>query len=146
AGVLVIEAAQASGSLITARWAADQGRSVWALPGRVDHPMSRGAHRLIREGATLVESPDDVLNDLGLGGVRSIVRDEDANARANSRDARRILEALRGETLGADEIAERTNCPLKTVLVELVSLEMGGAVVRGAGGLYRRASSGSRDA
>ncbi|MCC7013178.1 MAG: DNA-protecting protein DprA, partial [Planctomycetes bacterium] len=64
--VIVIEAAYASGSLITARWAADQGRTVFALPGRVDHPMARGCHRLLREGASLVEDPEEVLVELGL--------------------------------------------------------------------------------
>ena len=63
--VVVIEAAAASGSLITARWAIDQGRSVHALPGRVDHPMARGCHRLLREGAWLVEDPEEVLARLG---------------------------------------------------------------------------------
>ncbi|HUR29154.1 MAG TPA: DNA-processing protein DprA, partial [Planctomycetota bacterium] len=64
--VVVIEAAHASGSLITARWANDQGRDVYALPGRVDHPMSRGCHRLLREGATLIESPEELLAEFGL--------------------------------------------------------------------------------
>ncbi len=62
--VVVIEAAEASGSLITARWAADQGRDVFALPGRIDHPMSRGTHKLLREGALLVESPEELLGEL----------------------------------------------------------------------------------
>ena len=66
--VLVVEAAFASGSLITARWAADQGRTVLAVPGRVDHPMARGCHRLLREGALLAEDPEDVLRELGLVG------------------------------------------------------------------------------
>jgi len=62
--VLVVEAAHASGSLITARWAADQGRDVYVIPGRIDHPMARGCLRLIREGATPVESPEQLLEDL----------------------------------------------------------------------------------
>lgn len=63
-GVLVIEAATASGTLITARWAVDQGRKVWALPGRVDHPLARGCHKLLRDGATLVESPEEILYEV----------------------------------------------------------------------------------
>ncbi|MDA8959717.1 DNA-processing protein DprA [bacterium] len=73
--VVVVEAAHRSGSLITARWAADQGQHVLAVPGRVDHPMSRGVTRLIREGATPVESPcmllEDVYRDLDPFGVLS---------------------------------------------------------------------------
>jgi DNA processing protein len=144
-GVVVIEAAHASGSLITARWAADQGRTVYALPGRVDHPMARGAHRLIREGATLVESPEDVLADLGLRDLHTDREDPEASKRSLSKDGMRIIEALRGETLSADELAERTGCALTSVLVELVALEMEGAVVRGPGGLYRIATAGLRD-
>ncbi len=64
--VVVIEAGARSGSLITARWAVDQGRELFALPGRVDHPMARGCHRLLREGAHLAESPEEVLDHLGL--------------------------------------------------------------------------------
>ena len=133
-GVLVIEAAQASGSLITARWAADQGRSVWALPGRVDHPMSRGTHRLIREGASLVESPEEILAEMGLDSAQ-----EAPNVPPNpvGESGLAILEALRGETLTAEELASRLSRPLTTVLVTLVELEMAGHVARTPGGLYR---------
>ncbi len=144
--VVVIEAAHASGSLITARWAADQGRTVYALPGRVDHPMARGAHRLIREGATLVESPEHVLEDLGLCSAGEDASVRVPNTRSLSKDAVKIIEALRGETLSADELADRTGCALSFVLVELVTLEMDGGVVRGAGGLYRLGTAGLREA
>ena len=136
AGTVVIEAAYASGSLITARWAADQGRSVWALPGRVDHPMARGCHRLIHEGATLVEGPADILGELGLAA--------DSKARTPGPDLARaspvqqaLAEALRGETLTPDELAARTAEDLAAVLTALVELELAGAVVRVAGSLYR---------
>jgi DNA processing protein len=128
--VLVVEAAEASGSLITARWAVDQGREVFALPGRVDHPMSRGAHKLIREGARLVESPEELLAEL-------------YPQLASPSPARECLVesplegALRGETLSADELAERLERPVRSVLCELVTLEVGGRVVRTPGGLYR---------
>jgi DNA processing protein len=139
-GVLVVEAAQASGSLITARWAADQGRSVWALPGRVDHPMSRGVHRLLREGAALVEDPDEILRDLGVD-VPSAVESTSPPAEA-SPTARKILEALRGETLSAAEISARLGRPLTSILVEVVALEMAGRAARTPGGLYRRLGAG----
>lgn len=130
--VVVIEAAWASGSLITARWAADQGRDVFALPGRVDHPMSRGSHRLIREGALLVESPNDVLVDLGWA-------DPEPTPRGGPKSSP-VLDALLGETLTADELARRAELQIGEVLVELARLELGGAVVRAPGGLYRRAA------
>src|SRR5690606_482988 len=63
-GVLVIEASPSSGSLITARLAAEQGREVYAIPGSIHHPGARGCHQLIREGATLVESVEDILQEL----------------------------------------------------------------------------------
>jgi len=140
--VLVVEAAHASGSLITARWAADQGRQVCALPGRVDHPMARGCHRLIREGAALVETPEEVLAELGLAfaataGARAppdVL--EDAVPEATGLQAV-LLGALVGETLSADDLCERTRGGLSDVLTALVELELAGAVVRGPGALYR---------
>jgi DNA processing protein len=133
--VLVIEAAHASGSLITARWAADQGREVFALPGRVDHPMARGCHRLLREGARLVEDPEELLAELGLQVPGPPARHA---AAADSL----LLSELRGETLSADELARRTHLPLTAVLVELVEAEMAGRVARTPGGLFRLLDSG----
>jgi DNA processing protein len=144
-GVLVIEAAHASGSLITAHWAADQGRAVWALPGRVDQPMSRGTHRLIREGAQLVESPDEILVEIGA----SVATATDAsgkgknavqkNGTAPSPTAQRVLDRLRGETYSADELAARLDLDAREVLVALVELEVADLVIRAPGGLYRLA-------
>jgi len=128
--VLVIEAAARSGSLITARWALDQGRGVLALPGRVDHPMSRGTHRLLREGADLVEDPEELLDLVYGRGARA------APERAPLLDSPLLL-ALRGETLSADELAARLERPVSQVLVELVGLELDGRVARGPGGLFR---------
>jgi DNA processing protein len=125
--VVVVEAAHASGSLITARWAVDQGRAVFAIPGRVDHPMSRGCHRLLREGAELLEAPADLLPALGFERV------EESAAPVSHP----LLAALRGETLSADELALRLEWPVAEVLVALVELELDGAVARGPGGLYR---------
>jgi DNA processing protein len=129
-GLLVIEAAAASGSLITARWAVDQGREVFALPGRVDQPMAAGCHKLLREGAGLVESPRELLERVfGAANARA-----DVAQRPPQCDLER---ALVGETLGPDELAERLGRGIEEVLVELVSLELAGRVVRAPGGLYR---------
>jgi DNA processing protein len=133
--VLVVEAAEASGSLITARWAADQGRSVGALPGRVDHPMARGCHRLIREGAMLVEDPEELLAELSLGysrGMNAAAPEKELDGTASA-----LLEILRGETLTPDELVERARRPLAEVLATLVELELAGRVSRGPGALYR---------
>jgi DNA processing protein len=134
AGVLVVEAAEASGSLITARWAADQGRAVWAVPGRVDHPMARGCHRLIREGAALVEGPEEILAELKLQGAPPFAPSSPVS---RAPLAAALLQALRGETLTADELAEPNDRDLATVLTALVELELQGEVQRGPGGLYR---------
>ena len=135
--VLVVEAAFASGSLITARWAADQGRTVLAVPGRVDHPMARGCHRLLRDGALLAEDPEDVLRELGL--VSSIQAAGHAQEGEGAIARAKWLELLRGETLSADELAVRSGEPLGDLLTQLVELELAGLVARGPGGLWRLA-------
>ncbi len=140
-GVLVVEAAGASGSLITARWAADQGRQVWALPGRVDHPLSRGAHRLLREGAALVEAPEEIVRDILGAEIAAPDPSADPRAPAAREDgplASAVLACLVGETLDAGEIAQRTGAPVGEVLSALVTLELDGRIARGPGGLYRR--------
>ena len=128
--VLVIEAAARSGSLIPANWAADQGKLVGALPGRVDHPMARGVHRLLRDGAMLVESPDELLAELDLARP---------SGRGVAGGGGPLCEALTGETLSADELADRLDRPVGDVLAELVVEELAGRVVRAPGGLFRRA-------
>ncbi|MCA9001354.1 MAG: DNA-processing protein DprA [Planctomycetes bacterium] len=136
--VLVVEAAHASGSLITAHWALDMGREVFALPGRVDHAMASGTLRLLREGARAVGSPGQLLADLsyetptGLGGSPvALPRPEDA-------DAARIFDALEGETLDINDLAARTGLPIPATMAHMAQLELAGLVLRGPGGLYRR--------
>lgn len=136
-GVLVIEAAAASGSLITARWAADQGRQVWALPGRVDHPLSRGTHRLLREGAALVEAPDEIVREVLGTQPAPAPRPEVVATTEMPAIATAILLALEGETRDASELAERVQRPALEVLTAIVELEMQGRIARGPGGLYR---------
>jgi DNA processing protein len=138
--VLVVEAAYASGSLITARWAADQGRSVLAIPGRIDHPMARGCHRLIREGASLVEDPEELLAELGLRApapAQGLGESTGFGTVPLSEEQREILTALEGETLSADELGVRTRRELAALLTDLVELELEGRVARSPGGLWR---------
>lgn len=136
--VVVIEAAFASGSLITARWAVDQGRQVFALPGRVDHPMAAGCHRLIREGAELVERPGDVLASLGHAPASGAGRTASAGTELRDPLQRELFEALLGETLDVEELASRTRRVVHELLPALVELELSGRIARGPGGLYRR--------
>ncbi len=141
-GVLVVEAAAASGSLITARWAADQGRQAWAIPGRIDHPLSRGTHKLLREGAQLVESPDEIVRDvLAASGAPTADGMSARNVKApewDSEPGRSILSALVGETRDATEIAATVGGSVPSVLAAIVELEVAGWIARGPGGLYRR--------
>ena len=133
--VLVVEAGLVSGALITAHWAADQGREVLVLPGRVDQPMARGCHRLLREGASLVESPEELCE---LMGWTSGAPAGEEDPRDGPGDEHPVLCALVGETLGADELAERLAWSGARILAELAELELAGRVARGPGGLYRR--------
>lgn len=142
-GVLVVEAAQASGSLITARWAVDQGKEVFALPGRVDHPMARGCHRLLREGARLVEDPEELLVELGIDAA-STSHAQAPPAQAPMEELLtslqlRLLDALIGDTASASELALRTRADVAAVSTALVELELARRVARGPGGLYRLA-------
>lgn len=136
-GVLVVEAASASGSLITARWAADQGRQVWALPGRVDHPLARGTHKLLREGASLVESPEEIVDEV-LGSRAAANHQAESEAPDLPEPARSVLAALEGETLDASDLAARLGIGATEVLTALVELELHGRIARAPGGLYRR--------
>ena len=138
--VVVIEAAHASGSLITARWAIDQGRDVYAMPGRVDHPMARGCHRLLREGAALIEAPEELLIELGLtpGASASAGSEFDHELEELAGLSRSILQSLIGETLSLDEIIARIGAPPSETLSQLAELELSGFVARSPGGLYRR--------
>ncbi len=135
-GVVVIEAAYASGSLITARWAIDQNRAVFAVPGRVDHPMAAGCHRLIRDGAVLVEKPSDVAVELGLTADASRASAPRTEFEGDE-VSRELLVSLEGETLDTDELTTRLGRTLDQVLPRIVELELAGLVARGPGGLYR---------
>ncbi|MEZ5978959.1 MAG: DNA-processing protein DprA [Planctomycetota bacterium] len=127
--VVVVEAAARSGSLITARWAVDQGKDVFAIPGRVDDPMAAGCHELLAQGARVATTPTDVLRELAGGDAGS------SNARLSETP---LLAALAEGALGAADAARRAGLSLPCALAELAELELDGRVARAPGGLYRR--------
>lgn len=127
-GVLVVEASPASGSLITARLAAEQGREVYAIPGSIHHPGARGCHELIRQGATLVERIDDILD--GLSGWTAEVP---AGEPVPQSPAHPLLELLRAAPLGSEALAAGSGWALPQVLAALTELELEGKVACEAG-------------
>ena len=132
--VVVIEASEKSGSLITARCALDQGRDVLAVPGNVLTGRSRGAHALLKDGAKIVESADDILEELGMAPAG---RSLDAAVPVRGRDP--IIDALvPGETSDLDEISERSGLNSSRLLPRLFELEMQGLVRRVGGGRFMR--------
>ncbi len=135
-GVLVVEAAVGSGSLITARLATDQGREVFAIPGSIHSPLSRGCHALIRQGAKLVETANDVLEELGaLARVAAEARPLPADLPAPQRQ---LLEHLGHDPASIDQLVERSGLTAEAVSSMLVQLELQGLVEAGAGGKYQR--------
>ncbi len=143
-GVLVVEAAPESGSLITARMAAEQGRTVWALPGSRHHPQAQGCLKLIREGATAVVNTAQILSDLPpmTGWLREQVtaRDNSSSATTQTRlsvEATQVLDALGCECRHADWLIQATGQKPAQVLRLLVELELGGHVAAVAGGYER---------
>jgi DNA processing protein len=132
-GVLVVEAALSSGSLITARYAGEQGREVFAIPGSIHSPLSKGCHKLIREGAKLVETAHDVLIELGLASPAA-----DARNPAESAPEGLLLIALGDDPVDLDTLTARTGMAAGAVLAELTELEIAGTVCPVAGGRWQR--------
>lgn len=135
-GVLVIEAALESGSLITARLASEQGREVFALPGSIHSTLAKGCHRLIKQGAKLVESASDVLEELGRVLPAALPRTEPLAARDDADDG--LLATLSGGPLILDQLAARLGLTVEDVSVKLLAAEMDGTIAKLPGGLYQR--------
>ena len=141
---LVVEATLKSGSLITARTAAEQGRDVFAVPGSVNSPLHRGCHQLIREGAALTETVADILNELNLPVAKARHPDEsdyaDMVADTGEQATAAILAHINYEPTSVDDIAIKSGVDADKLLPELLALEIAGKIVAAAGGRYQRVS------
>ncbi|WP_369958443.1 DNA-processing protein DprA [Pseudomonas benzenivorans] len=135
-GVLVVEASPSSGSLITARLAAEQGREVYAIPGSIHHPGARGCHQLIREGATLVESIEHILE--ALRGWQAPLPGA-AEPCAPERQPHPLLDLLHAAPHSSEALAAASGWPLSEVLAALTELELEGRIAREGGRWVGRA-------
>ncbi|MCY4245020.1 MAG: DNA-processing protein DprA [Gammaproteobacteria bacterium] len=148
-GVLVVEAAKRSGSLITARQAGDMGREVFAVPGPIQSPLTKGAHRLLRDGAKLVETVEDILEELPDAGADTVTLDGALNkadsvpaasgvGTAATKFEKTVLDAIGFTPAAADEIIGRTGLDAQTVSAILMEMELRGVVAICPGGSYVR--------
>ena len=134
-GCLVVEAALQSGSLITARYALEQGRDVFAVPGSIHSPLSKGCHQLIKQGAKLVESSQDILEELG-AAVR--VRETTAGGDEEAVQETPVLAALGYDPIDLDTLCERSGLTPDSASAMLLTLELEGVVSRLPGGKFQR--------
>ncbi len=132
-GILVVEAGNPSGSLTTAQLAIEQGRDVFAIPGSIHSPLSKGCHRLIQEGAKLVQNADDVLAELGWRGSER----QDGGRAPHARASDPVLEALGFASATLDQLAARTGLDAASLAARMSMLELQGQVVALAGGTFQ---------
>lgn len=136
-GTLVVEAALQSGSLITARLALEQGRDVFAIPGSIHSTQSKGCHALIKQGAKLVESAQDVMEELQFAAGAPSASASTAQD-AVSPDLVALLQALGFDPIGLDSLQARCDLPTPQLQAQLMELELGGWVARLPGGAFQR--------
>ncbi len=137
--IVVVEAGAKSGSLITARCALEQGRDVLAVPGSILTDRNRGGHALLRDGAKIVESADDILEELGLGGPAGDKPSRGGAPGGASPDSDPVLASLLcGEPCGLDVVASRSGLPVPRLLPRLLELELRGLIRRAGGGRFIR--------
>jgi DNA processing protein len=153
-GTLVVEAGLQSGSLITARLAAEAGREVFALPGSIHNPLAKGCHRLIRDGARLVETAAEVIEALGPAalaqgaGLRARLEatrtapEHESPARTQDPDYASLLASLGDEPASLDELADRTGLAPAALSSMLLLLELEGVVAPAVNGRWQRLAGG----
>ncbi|MFN3593293.1 MAG: DNA-processing protein DprA [Thiobacillaceae bacterium] len=134
-GVLVVEATLESGSLITARLASEQGREVFALPGSIHSPLAKGCHRLIREGAKLVECVEDILEELRWQWQPHVKLPDDNKA---PEPADGLLELMGPDPIAIDRLVSLSGLTVETLSAKLLALELEGRIASLPGGLYQR--------
>ena len=143
-GTLVIEAARKSGSLITARLSSEQGREVFAIPGSIHNALSRGCHQLIRQGAKLVESAEDIVSELGSIG-EYLMQNESTNETKRQLSGHRddeyksLIRIIGYDPVSPDDIVSQSGLTIDKVSSMLLILELEGEVEALQGGLYSRA-------
>lgn len=144
-GTLVVEAALASGSLVTARLAAEQGKEVYAIPGSIHSPQSKGCHALIRQGAKLVETVHDILEELPAAsshpvqlGLPMAPRSEATDCDAEAANGDEVLAALGQEPCTLDTLQARCGWPTPALQARLLTLELNGQLSRLPGGRFQR--------
>ncbi|WP_456377370.1 DNA-processing protein DprA [Thiolapillus sp.] len=147
-GVLIVEAAPKSGSLITARLAGEQSREVFAIPGSIHNPLARGCHQLIREGAKLVETAADVLEELAPKLQQFMCALEphhteaaDTHKQPPDPEHKQLMDAMGYDPVSTDILVERTGLAPEAVSSMLLLLEMEGRVASEPGGLFIRANA-----
>ena len=138
-GTLVVEAALKSGSLITARLTNEQGKDVFAVPGSIHAAQSRGCHALIKQGAKLVESAQDVLDELKGFGAAQLVGGASAEVAFGSNNL--LLSALGFDPVGLEALQARTGLDTASLQAQLLELELDGKLARLPGGLFQRQAS-----
>ena len=141
-GVLVVEAARKSGSLITAHYGLEQGREVFAIPGSIHNPLARGAHSLIRQGAKLVECTADIFEELGplvgaAAGRPAAATNKDDGLEP---DYKKLLELMAYDEVSVNHLVESSGLTADTVSSMLLIMELDGIVEAGNTGKYRRCS------
>ena len=135
-GVLVVEAALASGSLITARQAGEQGREVFAIPGSIHSPFSKGCHQLIKQGAKLVEEAHDILIELHWADAKPVV--EKGPPDVDNPEDDPLLTVMGFDPVAIDTLLDRAKVPTEQLIARLTELELDGVIASMPGGKYQR--------
>ena len=144
-GVLIVEAALRSGSLITARHALEQGREVFAVPGSIHNPLARGCHALIQQGAKLTEKIQDIVDELGplctvVGAANGIAPSGGDNHEGLDEGTKLLFEYIGYEPVGIDDLIESTSLSAHEIASKLLEMELKNLVESLPGGKYIRRS------